>query len=192
LDFLETGKLTGSNQDAAQVVHERDEPGASIFIVAKLVEAREARTEQNIVATPGDAICKPDGLRKIGADRMGNLAGPAQRGEHVTGLSDYKHVFNMRDKPAHERRHVPALRFAARDQDDRRGKSGDRRLDRMEIGGLGIVPISHAAKFAHPRQSVRPEPERSGRRIKRGLSQAGAAPPGRGQQKIFPLRITTL
>ena len=100
-------------------------------------------------------------------------------GEHGGGVANQDHVRKGRGDAVREARDVAALRLPSCDQHDGLLETGKRGLDRVEIRGLGVIPVRHAVERPRPLIGGGGRAEASCGRIEGGIVEALGAPPGR-------------
>jgi len=107
-----------------------------VFVTAEHVEAGEAGAEQNMVAGGGVPGGGAGRFLEGGAHRMGHAVRGTGGGQRRAGIADQKRLFHPGGDAAHEGGEVPTLGLAAGNEEHGRGEPRQRRLDRVEIGGL--------------------------------------------------------
>ena len=135
------------------------EDEAALGVAAELVEAGEARAEQDHGGTLRVLGGADDGVlqRRIAAGGFAELVEMAL--ELLGGLADQAGGLDERGDAAHETAEVPALPLAAADPTDRDAELRERGFDRVEVGALGVVPELDALLLRDLAQAVRREPE---------------------------------
>src|SRR6185295_163340 len=102
---------------------------AAVLVIAELVEAREAGTQQHLVTGHRQLGRATHRLVERGAQRVGDAKRGAVKRELGARLADEHGVLHLGRDAVHEAREVAALALAAGDQDHGPGKTGQRRLD---------------------------------------------------------------
>ena len=170
--------------------HELLELVAAVLVVPEHVEAGEARAEEGhgrpARPRPPRAAPLPPGWRKRRA-AMPVSAQAAARRSAVSPMRKIRRTRGVIRRTKAARSPPLALPPAIRSTGFR--EALERRLDRVKIGRLRVVPVVDPADFGHVGQPVLPEAEGARRRVKRGLVEPARAPPGGREEEVLPLRI---
>ena len=135
------------------MLHEPFEKLAALRVIAKLVEARTRRREQNDVARPRLRRRLPHRRLKIVNDHgLGERA--QSTGDDLLGRAEEHQVANFLFDFLFKGAVIAAFIDAAGKQDHRTGKARQRFHDRADISSLRVVVIAYAVVLAHELEPV--------------------------------------
>jgi hypothetical protein len=106
---------------------------SAVGVTAKHVKAGKSRTEQHVVARLGEFGSATDRVSESRATRMSHPKRRKLKRQLCARFADQHRMPHLRRDPVNKTRYIASFGFAASDQHDRRGKTRQRRLDRMEV-----------------------------------------------------------